>query len=114
VLNALTRTKGFGTSAAPAPPALKAARDAEARPTDRQPQPFQSAAWIVRTAMCAEPRNGTMCIFMPPLASLENYLELVTAIEATAEDLGMPVVSKATSRRPTRASRTSASPPTPA
>jgi uncharacterized protein (DUF2126 family) len=106
VVNALSDDEaGFGTSAAArAAAALKAAQDAgRLSPTDRPPQPFESADWIVRTAMCAEPRNGTMHIFMPPLASLENYLELVAAIEATAADLGMPVVSKATSRPPTRA-----------
>jgi uncharacterized protein (DUF2126 family) len=95
VVNALSDDEaGFGTSAAArAAAALKAAQDAgRLSPTDRPPQPFESADWIVRTAMCAEPRNGTMHIFMPPLASLENYLELVAAIEATAADLGMPVV----------------------
>ena len=95
VINALKDDEaGFGSSsAARAAAALKAARDAEKlSPTDRQPEMFKSADWIVRTAMCAEPRNGTMHIFMPPLSSLEKYLELVTAIEATAEELGMPVV----------------------
>ena len=42
--------------------------------------------------MCAEPRNGTLYIFMPPTSELEHYLELVAAVEATAEDLDTPVV----------------------
>ena len=45
-----------------------------------------------RTAMCAQPRNGVLYIFMPPLNRLEHYLELVAAVEATAEELSMPVV----------------------
>ena len=45
---------------------------------------------ITRTAMCAEPRNGTLYIFMPPTSELEHYLELVAAVEATAEDLDTP------------------------
>ena len=53
---------------------------------------LQSSADITRTAMCAEPRNGTLYIFMPPTKELEEYLELVAAIEATAEDLDTPVV----------------------
>jgi len=53
---------------------------------------LQSSADITRTAMCAEPRNGTLYIFMPPTSALEDYLELVAAIEATAEDLDTPVV----------------------
>jgi uncharacterized protein (DUF2126 family)/transglutaminase-like putative cysteine protease len=52
----------------------------------------QSATDITRTAMVAEPRNGTLYIFMPPTQRLEDYLELVAAVEATAQDLDMPVV----------------------
>jgi uncharacterized protein (DUF2126 family) len=52
----------------------------------------QSAAQLTRTALCAEPRDGKLYLFMPPLSQLDDYLELVTAIEATAADLGMPVV----------------------
>jgi len=52
----------------------------------------QSATDITRTALCAEPRNGTLYIFMPPTSRLEEYLELVAAVEATAEDLATPVV----------------------
>ena len=53
---------------------------------------FLQSAEITRTAMCAEPRNGTLYIFMPPTSELEHYLELVAAVEATAEELDTPVV----------------------
>ena len=71
-----------------------AARRATAGPTDptRAPQLRESAGWITRTAMCAEARNGTLYVFMPPAARLEDYLELVAAIEATAKSLSQPVV----------------------
>jgi uncharacterized protein (DUF2126 family) len=59
---------------------------------DRRPEQFESAAWLARTAMCVEPRNGVLYIFMPPVAALEDYLEIVAAVEATAADLGFPVV----------------------
>ena len=52
----------------------------------------QSSDDITRTALCAEPRNGTLYIFMPPTSELEHYLELVAAMEATADELDMPVV----------------------
>jgi uncharacterized protein (DUF2126 family)/transglutaminase-like putative cysteine protease len=53
---------------------------------------LKSAGDITRTAMCAEPRNGSLYIFMPPTNRLEEYLELVAAIEATAAELKTPVV----------------------
>lgn len=45
----------------------------------------------VRTAISVEPRDGRLCVFMPPTASLEDYLDLIRAAEAAAKRLGMPV-----------------------
>ncbi len=47
---------------------------------------------LARTALCAETRNGVLYVFMPPVSALEDYLELVAAVEATAGDLGLPVL----------------------
>jgi uncharacterized protein (DUF2126 family) len=47
---------------------------------------------VVRTALCIEPRDGVIHVFMPPSDRLEDYLELVTAIEDTSAALGTPVV----------------------
>jgi uncharacterized protein (DUF2126 family)/transglutaminase-like putative cysteine protease len=52
----------------------------------------QSAPWVVRTALCVEARNGRLYAFMPPAALLEDYLDLVAAIEATAVETELPVV----------------------
>ncbi|SDU08079.1 Transglutaminase-like superfamily protein [Verrucomicrobium sp. GAS474] len=52
----------------------------------------QSAPWVVRTALSIEPRNGKLNVFMPPTETLEDYLELVSAIEETADYLKMPVM----------------------
>ena len=45
-----------------------------------------------QTALCVEPREGRLHIFMPPLTHIEHYLRLLEAIEATAEALNMPVI----------------------
>ena len=75
----------------------------------RFPQRAESAAWLTRTALCVEARdphrsNGPkaekagggkiqhLYIFMPPMAHLEDYLDLLAAVEATAERLGMTIV----------------------
>ncbi|WP_034295406.1 DUF2126 domain-containing protein [Herbaspirillum sp. RV1423] len=74
--------------------AAKAGKGDGARATAAGGAPgvFESADWITRTALCAEVRNGVLYLFMPPLAKLESYLELVAAIEATAEELKQPVL----------------------
>jgi len=54
--------------------------------------PDERAAELVRTALCVEPRDGRLYIFMPPVTHLEHWLDLVACIEATAEDLGTSVV----------------------
>ncbi len=61
-------------------------------PRDRRPAPGESAPWVVRTALCVEPRDGRLHVFMPPLPIIEDYLDLIAAIEDTAADLKMPVV----------------------
>ncbi|MEQ8788644.1 MAG: transglutaminase family protein [Pirellulaceae bacterium] len=59
----------------------------------REPEPQEiDPSAIVRTALCVEPRSGRLHIFMPPVELLEDYLDLVTAIEATAKALSLPVI----------------------
>jgi uncharacterized protein (DUF2126 family)/transglutaminase-like putative cysteine protease len=75
----------------------------------RAPDRFESADDVVRTALCIEVRNphrgtdpkaqrengaqgGVLYVFMPPVAKLEEYLALLAAIEATAEELQVRIV----------------------
>ena len=50
------------------------------------------AGYAIRTALCFEPREGRLHVFMPPLTYLEHYVALIEAIEDTASALNLPVV----------------------
>ncbi|MHB2016326.1 MAG: transglutaminase family protein, partial [Candidatus Xenobia bacterium] len=47
---------------------------------------------VVRTALCAEPRDGRLHLFFPPLRTVEVWLELVAAVEEVAAEFGTPIV----------------------
>ncbi|MDB5892409.1 MAG: dehydrogenase [Polaromonas sp.] len=92
-------------------------------PASRAPQPFESAGWLTRTALCVEVRDpqrangpkarkeadakaagktrveggdkgekGALYIFMPPMERLEDYLDLLAAVESTAQTLTLKIV----------------------
>jgi uncharacterized protein (DUF2126 family)/transglutaminase-like putative cysteine protease len=46
----------------------------------------------VRRALCVEPREGKLWVFMPPTERLDDYVDLLVAIEQTCQDLGLPVM----------------------
>ena len=58
------------------------------RPAERQP----AAETVPHTAVCVEPRDGRLCVFMPPTHYLEHYLGLIGQVERTAKHFGQPVI----------------------
>ncbi|MCU7374612.1 transglutaminase family protein [Paucibacter sp. O1-1] len=93
----------------PAAPAAPAASDSGSTvPLSQRPERFQSAHWITRSALCVEVRDprrasgpkaekvgqasGVLYVFMPPLQKLEDYLELLAAVEATAAEQRVKIV----------------------
>lgn len=47
---------------------------------------------VIRTALCVEARGGNLHVFMPPVERLEDYLDLLAAIESTALKLKIALV----------------------
>ncbi len=92
------KPSAFAVGAAPSTEA------AEAVPPARN----ESAKGLSRTALCVEARDprrsngakaeqvgsksGVLYVFMPPLARVEDYLDLLAAVESTAQGLGVKIV----------------------
>ncbi len=47
---------------------------------------------FIRTALCIEPRDGKVHVFLPPLERLEDYVALISALEVTAKACATPIV----------------------
>ncbi len=72
-------------------PVFDQALAAPGAPAQAVQEQQQGTSGGVRTAMSIEIRDGLLCAFMPPVEKLEDYLELVTAVEATSEEMQMQV-----------------------
>jgi len=81
-----------GSAAGSAASGSRDSTSASGEAGDRSPLRFESAGWLSRTALCVEPRGGQLYVFLPPVATIEDFLELLSAIEASCADLGFAIV----------------------
>ena len=58
---------------------------------ERIEQELGEAGGAVRTALSVEPRDGRLCVFMPPVEKIEDYLDLLAAAEAAAKEMDLPI-----------------------
>jgi len=84
------REEEFGRDPFDAAEALPdAAEKAESRGAGSEAE--KQAREVIHTALCAEVRKGVLCVFLPPVPLLEDFVALIAAIEASAEALAMPL-----------------------
>ncbi|MBW9116204.1 transglutaminase family protein [Rhizobium cauense] len=69
----------------------EASRHSDDSSQNRVEQTVGEIGGSVRTAISVEPRDGRLCVFMPPVERIEDYLELIAAAENAAAELGLPV-----------------------
>jgi uncharacterized protein (DUF2126 family) len=51
----------------------------------------KSVTGVTRTALCVEPRAGRLRVFLPPLHDAAVWVELISALEATARQTELPI-----------------------
>ncbi|WP_435826352.1 transglutaminase family protein [Nocardia asteroides] len=61
-------------------------------PREEPPAELEPADFTPTTALVAEVRAGRLHVFLPPLAELDDFLDLVAKVEAAAVALDQPVV----------------------
>ena len=71
--------------------AQKFQRGAQGAEPETQNEQTLGTSSEVRTALAIEPRDGRLHVFMPPTERIEDYLELLAAIEASAAECKLPV-----------------------
>jgi uncharacterized protein (DUF2126 family)/transglutaminase-like putative cysteine protease len=74
-----------------AAPQARASFQSAAAAQSQVAQSLTTDGAAVRTALSVEPRDGRLCVFMPPTERVEDYLELVAAAESAAARLGLAV-----------------------
>ncbi len=61
-------------------------------PREEPPAVVEPADFTPTTALVAEVRAGRLHVFLPPVAELDDFLDLIAKVEAAAVAIGQPVV----------------------
>ncbi|MFO1319801.1 MAG: transglutaminase family protein [Burkholderiales bacterium] len=69
---------------------LPAAGQQQAEETDTA-APAARVREIIKTALCIEPREGRLHVFLPPVATLEEFVALIGRVEEAASRTQVPV-----------------------
>jgi len=79
------------TAAKPALPRRQPLRSRKTAPAAVAKAASAPDGAYARAALAVEPRDGCLCVFMPPVAELEDYVDLVAAIEDSCAELDLKV-----------------------
>lgn len=82
----------FGPAQVEQEVAHAASEDDSEPKTEKQKASQKIQSPVTRTALCIEPRDGKLYLFLPPLTSLEAYVHLIAAIEEAAAETTTPVI----------------------
>ena len=63
-----------------------------AKLSDKASPSHPTSQRFVKTALCTEINNGVLHVFLPPLAYVEHFIDLITTIEIVAEKLNISLI----------------------
>lgn len=70
---------------------MQVRRENTLKSRSRLPDPPVDIGSTVRTALAVEPRDGKLCVFLPPIEDAADYAALVAAVEDATRETGAPI-----------------------
>jgi uncharacterized protein (DUF2126 family)/transglutaminase-like putative cysteine protease len=66
-------------------------RESDGKGDEPLPPPRRAEPHTINVALCVELRDGILWVFIPPIQILDNYIDLIAAIEQTASQTAIAV-----------------------